>query len=102
MPVESEEKEFTSFALFSPSRPPLNSIPDPSQLQKKATHLSGFELAQKFQGRGGGAHPRIVNRNARSRSEPNSSLVRYYMKTKYIFFCEALVLYENNLHCCFF
>ncbi|KAJ4893842.1 Uncharacterized protein Rs2_20636 [Raphanus sativus] len=77
MPVESEEKEFTScFALFSPSRPPLNSIPDPSQLQKKATHLSGFELAQKFQGRGGGAHPRIVNRNARSRSEPNSSLVR--------------------------
>ncbi|XP_018491783.1 kinesin-like protein KIN-12C isoform X2 [Raphanus sativus] len=83
---ESEENEFATFALFSPSRAPLNSIPDPSQLRKTtANHLSGFDLAQKLelartqQGperRGGVAHdsnPRIVSRNARSRSEPNSA-----------------------------
>lgn len=83
---ESEENEFATFSLFSPSRAPLNSIPDPSQLRKTtANHLSGFDLAQKLelartqQGperRGGVAHdsnPRIVSRNARSRSEPNSA-----------------------------
>ncbi|KAH0880568.1 hypothetical protein HID58_067962 [Brassica napus] len=83
---ESEENEFASFSLFSPSRAPLNSIPDPSQLQK-TTHLSGFDLAQKlelartqgperrFEGRAGAhdSNPRIVTRNARSRSEPNSA-----------------------------
>uniref|UniRef100_M4E0B5 Kinesin motor domain-containing protein n=1 Tax=Brassica campestris TaxID=3711 RepID=M4E0B5_BRACM len=83
---ESEENEFASFSLFSPSRAPLNSIPDPSQLQK-TTRLSGFDLAQKlelartqgperrFEGRAGAhdSNPRIVTRNARSRSEPNSA-----------------------------
>ncbi|KAH0927072.1 hypothetical protein HID58_019328 [Brassica napus] len=83
---ESEENEFASFSLFSPSRAPLNSIPDPSQLQK-TTRLSGFDLAQKlelartqgperrFEGRAGAhdSNPRIVIRNARSRSEPNSA-----------------------------
>ncbi|KAJ0264303.1 Kinesin-like protein KIN-12C [Hirschfeldia incana] len=88
---ESEENEFASFSPSSPSRAPLNSIPDPSQFQKTTTtHLFDFELAQKleaartqgsekrFEGRGaGGAHdpnPRNnVTRNARSRSEPNSA-----------------------------
>lgn len=83
---ESEENEFASFSMFSPSRAPLNSIPDPSQLQK-TTHLSDFDLAQKlelartqgperrFEGRAGAhdSNPRIVTRNARSRSEPNSA-----------------------------
>ncbi|XP_048631445.1 kinesin-like protein KIN-12C isoform X2 [Brassica napus] len=83
---ESEENEFASFSLFSPSRAPLNSIPDPSQLQK-TTRLSDFDLAQKlelartqgperrFEGRAGAhdSNPRIVTRNARSRSEPNSA-----------------------------
>ncbi|KAL0899848.1 hypothetical protein Bca101_083809 [Brassica carinata] len=88
---ESEENEFASFSLLSPSRAPLNSIPDPSQLQKTTTttHLSGFDLAQKlelartqgsekrFEGRAGAHdsnHTRNnVTRNARSRSEPNSA-----------------------------
>ncbi|CAH8337077.1 unnamed protein product [Eruca vesicaria subsp. sativa] len=81
---ESEENEFTTFSPFSPSRAPLNSIPDPSQFHK-TTHLPHFDLTQKlelartqrFEGRGGTAHdsnnPRNVNRSVRSRSEPNSA-----------------------------
>lgn len=96
---ESEENEFASLSLFSPSRAPLNSIPDPSQLQK-ANHLSDFDLVHKLEGttrtqhhrtlgpekrfevlegRAGntsGMHdsnPKIVSRNVKSRSEPNSA-----------------------------
>lgn len=95
---ESEENEFASLSLFSPSRAPLNSIPDPSQLQK-ANHLSDFDLVQKLEGtrtqhhrtqgpekrfevlegRAGNAsgmhdsNPKIVSRNGKSRSEPNSA-----------------------------
>ncbi|CAA7015568.1 unnamed protein product [Microthlaspi erraticum] len=93
--TESEENEFASLSLFSPSRAPLNSIPDPSQLQK-ANHLSDSDLVQKLEGirtqhhralgqekkfetlegRPGNAHdsnPKIVGRNVKSRSEPNSA-----------------------------
>ncbi|EOA29710.1 hypothetical protein CARUB_v10012795mg [Capsella rubella] len=92
---ESEENEFASLSLFSPSRAPLNSIPDPSQLQK-ANHL---DLVQKLEGtrtqhqrtmcpekrfdvlegRAGNAsgmhdsNPKNVGRNGKSRSEPNSA-----------------------------
>ncbi|VYS57680.1 unnamed protein product [Arabidopsis thaliana] len=92
---ESEENEFASLSLFSPSRPPLNSIPDPSQIQK-ANHLPHFDLVQKLEGtraqhqrtlgpekkfevlegRAGNSsdsNPKIVNRNGKSRSEPNSA-----------------------------
>ncbi|VVA97974.1 unnamed protein product [Arabis nemorensis] len=96
---ESEENEFASLSLFSPSRAPLNSIPDPSQIQK-ANHLSDSDLVQKLEsitrtqhnripgtekrfevleGRAGnssGMHdsnPKIVSRNGKSRSEPNSA-----------------------------
>ncbi|KAL1202656.1 Kinesin-like protein KIN-12C [Cardamine amara subsp. amara] len=97
---ESEENEFASLSLFSPSRAPLNSIPDPSQLQK-GNHLSDADLVQKLEGtrtqqhhrtlgpekrfevlegRGGNAssihdlnNPKIVSRNGKSRSEPNSA-----------------------------
>ncbi|KAG7631586.1 P-loop containing nucleoside triphosphate hydrolase [Arabidopsis suecica] len=92
---ESEENEFSSLSLFSPSRPPLNSIPDPSQIQK-ANHLPNFDLVQKLEGtraqhqrtlgpekkfevlegRAGNSsdsNPKIVNRNGKSRSEPNSA-----------------------------
>ncbi|ESQ48192.1 hypothetical protein EUTSA_v10019874mg [Eutrema salsugineum] len=95
---ESEENEFARLSLFSPSRAPLNSIPDPSQLQK-ANHLSDLDLGQKLEGtrtqhhrtlgsekrfdvlegRAGnssGVHdsnPKIVTRSVKSRSEPNSA-----------------------------
>lgn len=96
---ESEENEFASLSLFSPSRAPLNSIPDPSQLQKP-NHLFDSDLVQKLEGatrtqhhrtlgtekrfevlegRAGNAsgmhdsNPKIVNRNGKSRSEPNSA-----------------------------
>ncbi|XP_020889083.1 kinesin-like protein KIN-12C isoform X3 [Arabidopsis lyrata subsp. lyrata] len=92
---ESEENEFASLSLFSPSRAPLNSIPDPSQIQK-ANHLPDFDLVQKLEGtraqhqrtlgpekrlevlegRAGNSsdsNPKIVNRNGKSRSEPNSA-----------------------------
>ncbi|XP_010505456.1 PREDICTED: kinesin-like protein KIN-12C [Camelina sativa] len=93
---ESEENVFANLSLFSPSRAPLNSIPDPNQLQM-ANHLSEFDLVQKLEstrtqhqralgpekrfdvseGRAGiasGMHdsnPKIVGR--KSRSEPNSA-----------------------------
>ncbi|XP_010487614.1 PREDICTED: kinesin-like protein KIN-12C isoform X1 [Camelina sativa] len=95
---ESEENMFANLSLFSPSRAPLNSIPDPSQLQK-ANHLPEFDLVQKLEstrtqhqrtlgpekrfdvseGRAGNANgmhdsnPKIVGRNGKSRSEPNSA-----------------------------
>lgn len=95
---ESEENEFASLSLFSPSRAPLNSIPDPSQLQKP-NHLSDFDLVHKLEstrtqhqrtlgpekrfevleGRVGNtsgvqdSNHKIVSRNGKSRSEPNSA-----------------------------
>ncbi|KFK39076.1 hypothetical protein AALP_AA3G197400 [Arabis alpina] len=82
---ESEENEFASLSLFSPSRAPLNSIPDPSQFQK-ANHISGSDLVQKLEGITRTQHnrtlgtsvvhdsnPKIVSRNGKSRSEPNSA-----------------------------
>ncbi|KAG7577602.1 Kinesin motor domain [Arabidopsis thaliana x Arabidopsis arenosa] len=71
---ESEENEFASLSLFSPSRAPLNSIPDPSQIQK-ANHLPDFDLVQKLEATRAQHHsnPKIVNRNGKSRSEPNSA-----------------------------
>lgn len=93
--MPESENEFASLSLFSPSRAPLNSIPDPSQIQK-ANHLLDFDLVQKLEGtraqhhrtlgpekrfevlegRAGNSsdsNPKIVNRNGKSRSEPNSA-----------------------------
>ncbi|CAN8259017.1 unnamed protein product [Cochlearia groenlandica] len=77
---ESEENEFASLSLFSPSRAPLNSIPDPSQLQK-ANHQTlvpekRFEISESRGGNANGAHGSngvVIGRNGKSRSEPNSA-----------------------------